>query len=182
MCSKLDIEKVNVNKKNARSFRNSSRRKVLLEINYHYCDVSFYLNGELYEKNLKFKEDAVYPCIFIEKKNTSVILDPHVIYNTSKYKNDILKKIMIFTTDSKKEIFVENNQGLNNYFNNSFNKKIDVKFILGDINDKGFLNGFFIVKFKDKKNIFDLQNKFSSLCINSNLSCMEYSDNKEISK
>ena len=48
---------------------------------------------------------------------------------------------MIFTTDSKKEIFVENNQGLNNYFNNSFNKKIDVKFILGDINDKGFLNG-----------------------------------------
>ena len=116
MCSKLDIEKGNVNKKNARSFRNSSRRKVLLEINYHYCDVSFYLNGELYEKNLKFKEDAVYPCIFIEKKNTSVILDPHVIYNTSKYKNDILKKIMIFTTDSKKEVFVENNQGLNKLF------------------------------------------------------------------
>ena len=89
---------------------------------------------------------------------------------------------MIFTTDSKKEVFVENNQGLNNYFNNSFNKKLDIKYILGDINDKGFLNGFFIVKFKDKKNIFDLQNKFSSLCINSNLSCMEYSDNKEISK
>ena len=183
MCSKNDIENGNVSKKTVKSFRNTSRRKVILHINYHNYEVSFYLNGELNEKTLKFKEDAIYPCIFIEKKNTSVILNPNVHYNVSKYKNDILKKLLIFTTDPSKEIYVGNSEGLLNYFNNSFNKKIEIKNILGgDVNEKGILNNFFLVKFKDKKNIFDLKNKFSSICINQNLSFIDYSNNKEISK
>ncbi len=45
MCSKNDIENGNVSKKTVKSFRNTSRRKVILHINYYNYEVSFYLTG-----------------------------------------------------------------------------------------------------------------------------------------
>ena len=68
MCSKKDIENNIFVKKNFRAFKNTTRRNVIMEINYDLGECVFYLNGEYNDLSLKFKEDSIFPCVLKKKK------------------------------------------------------------------------------------------------------------------
>ena len=180
MCSKKDIENNIFVKKNFHTFKNTTRRNVIMEINYNLGECVFYLNGEYNDYSLKFKEDAIFPCVLIEKKNTSVIVVPSVFYNFSMKKCDLFKKLLILKINVP--VVVNNNKELLKYFNSSFNKKIMVKNIFGEINEKGILNNFIIVRIEDKNLSNELKKNFSGICTNKDMVLLKIDEIKFLTK
>ena len=180
MCSKKDIENNILVKKNFRAFKNTTRRNVIMEINYDLGECVFYLNGEYNDLSLKFKEDAIFPCVFIEKKNTSVILVPSVYYNFSMKKTDFFRKLLILKINVP--VVVNDNKGLLKYFNSSFNQKIMVKNIFGEIDEKGILNNFIIFRIEDKNLFNELKKNFSGICTNQDMNLLKIDEIKFLTK
>ena len=180
MCSKKDIENNILVKKNFRAFKNTTRRNVIMEINYDLGECVFYLNGEYNDLSLKFKEDSIFPCVFIEKKNTSVILVPSVYYNFSMKKTDFFRKLLILKINVP--VVVNDNKGLLKYFNSSFNQKIMVKNIFGEINEKGILNNFIIFRIEDKNLFNELKKNFSGICTNQDMNLLKIDEIKFLTK
>ena len=182
MVSEKDLETNNVSKQ-FKTFKTSSRRNLIMKINYWNKTCSFYLNDTKIS-SLNFFEEEKIPIVLIKKKSTCVILNPLVKYLFTTY-DTIFTKEILFKLEKKEYLNLDKTGQNNNfvkyqnYFKNSFNKQFDLKYVLGDINDKGEVCNFICARFDDKFTL-DLKDNFSKICINKNLSIIDKKDLKQI--
>lgn len=180
MCSLSQIQTRTVNRKMFKSFKNTSRRKVIMEINYKNKEVQFYLDGEFKDKTYKFKENEPLPCVCIEKKNTAIIVNPNVHYNCSRNKNILFDHLLFLKVDE--EVPLENSKDkLKEYFAKCFNKPLKA-YCFGNFNEKGNLDGFLCASFENKKEVHNFKNSYKTLCVNKNVSIIPYEDFAKVSK
>ena len=182
MVSEKDLETNNVSKQ-FKTFKTSSRRNLIMKINYWNKTCSFYLNDTKIS-SLNFFEEEKIPIVLIKKKSTCVILNPLVKYLFTTY-DTIFTKEILFKLEKKEYLNLDKTGQNNNfvkyqnYFKNSFNKQFDLKYVFGDINDKGEVCNFICARFDDKFTL-DLKDNFSKICINKNLSIIDKKDLKQI--
>ena len=180
MCSLEQIKTKNVNRKQFKNFKNSSRRKVIMEINYKKKSVEFYLDGAFKDKTYKFKDSEVYPCVCIEKKNTAIILNPNVHYNFERDRNVLMNHLVFIKVEE--EVALQNSKDkFNAYIEGCFEEKVNANFDC-DYDEKGNLNGFICIIFDDKKKANSFRNRFTQIRKNSNIYMIPSPDLSKISK
>ena len=178
MISQKDLENNNIPVKQFKNFKNSSRRNVIMKINYWNKECNFYMN-DIKTNSFTFQENDVIPIVVIKKKTSCVILNPLVKYYLSPIKSNFFENEILFKLNEK--VKITNEQSINNYLLNSFNKKLILEYSFGDINEEGYLNNFIIASF-DKESTNEINKNFNSICTNKNISLTEYKTMKEIKK
>ena len=121
MVSKKELENNNLNLRQFKNFKTSSRRNVTMKINYWNKECTFYLDG-IKVNTLVFQENENIPIVVFKRKTCCVILNPLVKYYLSPIKSDFFKKEIIFKI--KEEIKISDENELKEYVSKSFNKKI----------------------------------------------------------
>ena len=178
MVSRKELENNNLNLRQFKNFKTSSRRNVTMRINYWIKECTFYLDG-VKVNTLIFQENENIPIVAFKRKTCCVILNPLVKYYLSPIKSDFFKKEIIFKI--KEEIKISDENELKEYVNKSFNKKLLIKNAFGDIFREGYISNFIVVEF-DKNSAQEIHNNFSTICINQNLSLPNNKTIKEIKK
>ena len=177
MISQKDLDSNNIPVKQFKNFKNSSRRNVIMKINYWNKECNFFIN-DIKVNSITFQENDIIPIVVIKKKTSCVILNPLVKYYLSPIKSNFFKNEILFKLNEKVKITDE--QSMNNYLINSFNKQVKLKYAFGDINE-GYLSNFIIAAF-DKKSTNEITKNFNTICVNKNISLTEYKTMKEIKK
>jgi len=165
-------------KKIFKSFRTSSRRRVGMEINYEQKIVRFFLEGILKDKTFTIKEKNLsYPCIIINNKSVSVILNPFARLSNvtfplyfapdSIYKipNKSIFSKLLFLTNLPKVKFESKLNFLKTHFKIE-NLKEENIFI--PINSEGEAKGIIIIKFEKKTEQINFRTNNKSIRINNN--------------
>ena len=181
MISEKDLKTNNISKQ-FKNFKTSSRRNLIMQINYWEKKVSFYLN-DIKVSTLHFRDDENIPIVLIKKKSTCVILNPLVKYLFTTIDFFFQKEILFkLNKPEKLEKTDENNFNTYlNYFKKSFNKEFNLKYVFGDMNKEGEISNFICAKF-DKKFGIDLKNNFDKICTNKNISLVDKNTLKQIKK
>lgn len=165
-------------KKNFKSFRTSSRRRVGMEINYEERIVKFYLEGILKDKTFSIKEKNLsFPCIILNNKSVSVIINPFArlsnevfpfyfapnsIYNG--LSQSIFSKLL-FLTNIPKIKLESKYKFLKTHFEVE-NLKEENIFI--PINSEREIKGIIILKFEEKAELNKFKDKNKAIRINNN--------------
>ena len=178
MISQKDLDSNNIIVKPYKNFKTSSRRTVTMKINYWKKECTFFLDGVKVSTSF-FRENEVIPIIVFKRRTSCVILNPLVKYYLSPINSDLFDKELLFKL--KEKIKANDSNDLIQYLMNSFNKKVNVKFAFGDLNNEGEINNFICAKF-DKISSKEITKNFSSICINDNLSLTSFKTIKEIKK
>ena len=179
MISEKELKTNNINKQ-FKFFKTSSRRNLIMKINYWEKKCSFYLN-DTQASTLHFRDDENIPIVLIKKKSSCVILNPLVKYLFTTL-DSFFQKEILFKLNKKEKIEGENNfNAYLNYLRKSFNKKFNLKYVFGDINAEGEISNFICAKF-DKKFATELKNEFDKICINDNISLVNKNTLRQIKK
>ena len=178
MISQKDLESNNINVKQFKNFKTSTRRNVQMKINYWNKEYTFFLNG-IKINTYSFQENEVIPIVYFKKNTTCVILNPLVKYYLSNIKSKFLDKEVLLKLKDK--IKINNETELKEYLMKSFNTQIKIKFAFGDRSTEGEINTFICALF-DKKTTSEIRKNFSSICTNPNLSLPNNKTIKEIKK
>ena len=185
MISEKDLKSNNISKQ-FKNFKTSSRRNLVMKINYWNKNCSFYINDRKLS-SINFRDDENIPIVLIKKKSTCVILNPLVKYLVTNIDN-FFKKEILFKLNEKENLNLDKNPKDNNnfniylnYFKKSFNKEFNLKYVFGDKNDQGEVCNFICAKF-DKKFSEDLRKNFDKICINKNISLVDNKSLKQIKK
>ena len=178
MISQKDLDSNNIQVKQFKNFKTSSRRNVIMKINYWNKECTFYLNNTKVN-SYNFQENDIIPIVVIKKRTSCVILNPLVKYYLSPIKSNFFEKEILFKLKDK--IKINNTEELNQYILKSFNKQLNLKYAFGDVNKEGEINNFICAKF-DKKSTNEIQKNFRNICTNSNISLPNNKTIKEIKK
>jgi hypothetical protein len=175
MISEKDLLANNISKQ-FKNFKTSSRRNLIMKINYWNKTCSFYIN-DTKVSSINFRDDETIPIVLIKKKSSCLILNPLVKYLINNV-DDFLKKEILFKLSNKEKINTDKDNYLN-YFKKSFNKEFKLKYAFGDINEEGEICSFIYAKF-DKKFSEDLKKNFEKICSNKNISLVDKKNLKQI--
>ena len=178
MISQKDLESNNIPSKQYKNFKTSSRRNVTMKINYWNKECTFYLDN-MKINSLLFHENENIPIVVFKKKTCCVILNPLVKYYLSPIKSDFFRNEILFKINE--EIKIKNEEELKEYIKKSFNKELVIKHAFGDIFGEGYISNFICVEF-NKNSSKEINNNFSNICINKNLSLPNNKTIKEIKK
>ena len=186
MISEKDLKTNNISKQ-FKNFKTSSRRRLIMKINYWSKNCSFYLN-DTKVSSINFRDDENIPIVLIKKKSSCIILNPLVKYLITDIDN-FFKKEFLFKLNEEENLNIDNNGQKDknsyneylNYFKKSFNKEFELKYAFGDINEQGNICNFICAKF-DKKFSNELRNNFEKICINKNISLIDIKSLKQIKK
>ena len=187
MISEKDLKANNISKQ-FKNFKTSSRRNLIMKINYWSKNCSFYINDNKIS-SINFRDDENIPIVLIKKKSSCLILNPMVKYLVTNIDNFFKKEILfklnekeILNPDDKSEPGKTSNY--NNYYNylsKSFNKDFKLKYVFGDLNEKGEICNFICAKF-DKKFSEELKKNFDKINTNKNISLVDSKNLKQIKK
>ena len=171
MISEKDLLVNNISKQ-FKVFKTSSRRNLIMKINYWDKRCSFYLN-DTKVSSIYFNEGENIPIILIKKKSSCVILNPLVKYYVTTL-DSFFKKEILFKINKKEKILNQNGEkDFLNFFQNSFrDQKFNLKYGFGDINDQGEICNFICAKF-DKNFSNELKKNFDKICSNKNISLVD---------
>ena len=178
MISQKDLENNNIAVKQLKNFKTSSRRNVIMKINYWKRECSFFLN-DIKANSFTFQENDIIPIVVIKKKTSCVILNPLVKYYLTPIKTDFFDKEILFKIKDK--IKINDEQELKDYLAHSFNKGLGIKSAFGDISLEGYISNFIFAEF-DENSTKEINNNFSTICTNKNLSLPNNKTIKEIKK
>ena len=186
MISEKDLLVNNISKQ-FKVFKTSSRRNLIMKINYWDKRCSFYLN-DTKVSSINFRDDENIPIVLIKKKSSCIILNPLVKYLITDIDN-FFKKEFLFKLNEEENLNIDNNGQKDknsyneylNYFKKSFNKEFELKYAFGDINEQGNICNFICAKF-NKKFSNELRNNFEKICINKNISLIDIKSLKQIKK
>jgi hypothetical protein len=78
MISEKDLKANNISKQ-FKNFKTSSRRNLIMKINYWTKNCSFYIN-DIKVSSINFRDDENIPIVLIKKKSSYLILNPLVKY------------------------------------------------------------------------------------------------------
>ena len=123
MISEKDLLANNISKQ-FKNFKTSSRRNLIMKINYWNKTCSFYINDTKIS-SINFRDDETIPIVLIKKKSSCLILNPLVKYLVTNV-DDFLKKEILFKLNNKENINSSKDNYLN-YFKKSFNKEFKYK-------------------------------------------------------
>ena len=185
MISEKNLES-NIIPRNLKTFKTSSKRNLIMRINYWNKECAFYLNDSKVT-SFYFNEDETIPIILIKKKSSCVILNPLVKYYLPPMKENFFKKEFFFKLQKKENLNLDLNGAKDNfnkyldYFKKSFKSDFELKYAFGDVNENGEVCNFICAKF-DKKFSLNLKNNFDKICTNKNISLVEHKIIKQIKK
>ena len=171
MISEKDLKANNISKQ-FKNFKTSSRRNLIMKINYWTKNCSFYIN-DIKVSSINFRDDENIPIVLIKKKSSCLILNPLVKYLVTNIDN-FFKKEILLKLNKKEKINSDDKSGAGklsnynyyyNYLSKSFNKEFKLKYVLGDMNEEGEICNFICAKF-DKKFSEDLKKNFDKICTN----------------
>ena len=180
MISEKDLLVNNISKQ-FKVFKTSSRRNLIMKINYWDKRCSFYLN-DTKVSSINFNEGENIPIILIKKKSSCVILNPLVKYYVTTL-DSFFKKEILFKINQKEKILNEKGEkDYLNFFKNSFgSQKFNLKYAFGDVNEQGEICNFICAKF-DKKFSNELRKNFDKICSNKNISLVDKKTLMQIKK
>ena len=101
MISEKDLLANNISKQ-FKNFKTSSRRNLIMKINYWNKTCSFYINDTKIS-SINFRDDETIPIVLIKKKSSCLILNPLVKYLVTNV-DDFLKKEILFKLNNKENI------------------------------------------------------------------------------
>ena len=165
-------------KKSFKSFRTTSRRRVGMEINYEDKIVRFFLDGILKDKSFSIKtKNLSFPCIILNNKSTSVILNPFArlnnvnfplylapdtVYRTSC--KSIFSRLLFLTNIPKIKI-----ESKLNFLKIHFKiENIKEENVLIPMNADGEIKGLIILKFENKEDSNNFRDNNKNVSINNN--------------